>query len=130
MLKLKIFMLASFHKWGMFKLRGADNINKGCFSKNGSASKLWKALNPKREKLRSWNFTNLFIWGGAVFAETPFMKFRFFSYVLEKKYCRIFKIYLFKRDRSKKEKKMLLWLLLSSEDCEYCEENDTSVVRT
>ena len=25
---------------------------KGCFSKNGSASKLWKALNPKREKLK------------------------------------------------------------------------------
>ena len=46
-----------------------ENIGKGWLSKNVSASKLWKALNPKHVKLRSWNFTYLFIWSDKLIGE-------------------------------------------------------------
>ena len=74
-----VFLTLIYIVLALDNLQNIIMCNKGCFSKNGSASKLWKALNPKRKKLRNWNFTNLFIWSDKQIGEM--LAFSFSSFV-------------------------------------------------
>ena len=94
---MPVFLTLIFVVLALDNLQNIIICNKGCFSKNGSASKLWKALNPKPEKLKFhqsiylirytdwWDFSlsdfhvldlELFkVWGGAVFSKTPLISY-------------------------------------------------------